>query len=109
MRCREVTQPWLRDNLGRPAPAGTTVTARARGASCTGTGKTTDLYWAPESSRTTFGVLGFYWLGVESTAECVDRSMQFDVYAGSKLLRASTANIATPQYGRAVAVNIQMP
>lgn len=100
----------VRDNFGRPAPAGTMVTAQARGASCTGTGTTQDLYWAPKaSSKETVGVLGFYWIGIDLSPACQDRSILFDVYAGSKLLRASTANVSTPPYGRAMTVNVQMP
>ncbi len=100
----------VRDTFGRPAPTGTTVTAKARGVSCTGTGKTADLYWAPQaSSKQTFGVLGFYWIGIERTAACLDRTVVFDIYTGSKLLKASTANISSPKYGRAIGVNVQMP
>lgn len=100
----------VRDNLGRPAPAGTVVTAQARGASCSGSGRTEDLYWAPKaSSKQTVGVLGFYWIGIDQTADCLDRSVQFDVYAGGKLLRAATANVSTPPYGRPVSVNVQLP
>lgn len=100
----------VRDAFGRPAPAGTTVTAKARGASCGGSGKTEDLYWAPKATnRQTIGVLGFYWIGIERTAECLDRSVRFDIYAGSKLLRAVTVNVSTPPYGRALSANVQMP
>lgn len=100
----------VRDNFGRPAPAGTTVTAKARGASCTGTGKTMDLSWSREgSTKKPLGILGFYWIGIERTASCLDPSVKFDVYTGSKPLKASTPNISTSKYGRAVNVNVEMP
>jgi hypothetical protein len=100
----------VKDRFGRSPPAGTTVTAKAKGASCSGTGKTLDLYWDPQfGGRHTFGVLGFYWIGVEQSPECVDRSLQFDIYAGGKPLKPASPRIATPRYGRAVKANLELP
>ncbi len=100
----------VKDGLGRPADTGVTVTAKARGAGCSGTGKTTDLYWEPQyAGQQTFGVRGFYLIGVDASAGCADTTLQFDVYAGSTSVRPAQPRIFTPNYGRAVRANLRLP
>ncbi|HKX19652.1 MAG TPA: hypothetical protein VJT33_16750 [bacterium] len=105
---------WLyglvQDRFGRPAPDGTTVTAKAIGASCGGTAKTQPLYWVPQfASNQPVGALGFYLIGVEPTTDCANRSVGFQVYASGNTGAASTVTAHTPPYGQSLNLVVRLP
>lgn len=95
----------VRKRSGGPAPAGITVTAKARNGACSGTGKTEDLFWQPKGrDRMPFGALAFYWIAIPMGA-CTDKSgIIFDVQAGHSKPQSS-ANVNSPTYGTAVSAN----
>jgi hypothetical protein len=100
----------VHDKFQRPAAPGTKVTVEARGASCKGSGTTRDLYWVPKyPNSATVGAKGFFVVGVETLAGCVDRVVGFDIYAGEEKLQAAVRQVTTPPYGGAVQVNLTLP
>lgn len=81
---RGVRLTWLygkvMDNFGRPAVPDTPFTAQAIGAGCKGSGKTENLYWVPKSANALpVGENGFFWIPIEKTPECQDRSVTFEI------------------------------
>jgi hypothetical protein len=95
----------VKKKSGELVPTGTTVTAQARSGSCSGTGKTEDVFWQPKGrNRVPFGAKGFYWIPIPMGA-CADQGIIFDVQAGNSKRKQSSANVHSPSYGTAVSAN----
>jgi hypothetical protein len=93
------------DTINRPAVPGTPVTAKAVGAACGGSGKTEDLYWVPKAPRgTPVGEKGFFWIGIEKTPACQNRSVTFEITVPGMVQNPPPrVTITTPSYGMASA------
>jgi hypothetical protein len=99
----------VRDRIGRPPPDGTTVTAESKGGSCSGTGKTQDLYWVPKTGGHTIGALGWYFIPIEMSQACADHPLEFRLWAGPKQGPGKPSSIKTPPYGVPANVDLVMP
>lgn len=102
----------VRDKLGQVPPDNTPVTAELKGGGCKGQGKTEDFYWVPKAAGSkTVGLLGWYFIPVEITEQCVNKILEFGLYAGPKPKTnpGKPTTIKTPPYGVAYDVELVMP